>query len=224
MRLSMASKLIRSHELAEGCQTWQAPEVDGTARPGRGAQAESAADTREQAWREGFEEGRRAGLAAAEQEIATRSGALVTALDALARPFEDLDHRFHEEIIELVKAVSRQLVRREMRLDPSHLAGVVREALAALPMAASDVVVRVHPLDAAVLRDCLAPGDGGEQGWRIEADPVLERGGCLVTTAQSQVDGRLETRLARTIATLFEDQRQEAAATDGQTPDHDAGH
>lgn len=222
----MASKLIRSHELAEACQPWQAPEVSGHARPGRSDPLEDSAGSREQARREGFEEGRRAGLAAAAQDIAARSSALQVALDALAHPFEGLDHRFHEEIIELVKAVSRQLVRREMRLDPTHLAGVVREALAALPMAATDVVVRVHPQDAAILRDCLAPGDEA-RGWRIEADPVLERGGCLVTTAQSQVDGRLETRLARSIATLFEDQRQEAGSAGddhGQTAAHDAGH
>ena len=77
-----------------------------------------------------------------------------------------------------------------------------------------------------MLRDCLAAGDGA-RGWRIEADPVLERGGCLVTTAQSQVDGRLETRLARSIATLFEDQRQEAGSAGddhGPTAHHDAGH
>jgi len=222
----MASKLIRSHELAEACQPWQAPEVTGHAHPGHSDPLEDSAGSREQARREGFEEGRRAGLAAAAQDIAARSSALQVALDALAHPFEGLDHRFHEEIIELVKAVSRQLVRREMRLDPTHLAGVVREALAALPMAATDVVVRVHPQDAAILRDCLAPGDEA-RGWRIEADPVLERGGCLVTTAQSQVDGRLETRLARSIATLFEDQRQEAGSAGddhGQTAAHDAGH
>ncbi|MFO1356592.1 MAG: FliH/SctL family protein [Gammaproteobacteria bacterium] len=217
----MSSRLIRSHELAEACQPWLAPEVASPDHPGGHDTVDSAA-TRQQAWREGFEDGRRAGLEAAQGEVAARSQALETALDALARPFEGLEHRFHEEIVELVRAVARQLVRREMRLDPSHVAGVVREALAALPMSATDITVRVHPQDAAVLEECLAPAQG-PRAWRIESDPLMERGSCLVTTTSSQVDGRLETRLARTIATLFDDPRNEGATDAGTTPDADAG-
>jgi flagellar assembly protein FliH len=218
----MTSKLVRSHELAESCQAWKAPEVSGPTLRNRAGSIDDLANSRQQAWREGFEEGRRAGLEAAQKEVAARARALETALDALSRPFEALEHGFHDEILELVKAVSRQLVRREMRLDPSHIVGVVREALAVLPMAATDVVVRAHPQDAAVLRECLTP-DANPRAWRIEADPLMERGGCVVTTAQSQVDGRLETRLARTIATLFEDERKERGEHDGETSDPATG-
>ncbi len=217
----MASKLIRSHELAGALQPWLAPEVAVPLHGAGAGRSEDPATIRQQAWREGFDDGRRAGLEAAQKEINERVRTLETALDALARPFEGLEHGFHEEIIELVKAVSRQLVRREMRLDPTHLAGVVREALGVLPMAATDVAVRVHPQDAAVLRDCLVP-EQAPRAWRIEADPAMERGGCIVTTTQSQVDGRLETRLARTIATLFDDSRNESPAHDATTPDPDA--
>jgi flagellar assembly protein FliH len=182
--------------------------------------------------REGFEEGRRAGLEAARKEVASRAQALERVLDSLSRPFEMLEQRFHEEVLELVKAVSRALVRRELRLDPTHIAGVVREGLAALPMATPEVVVRLHPDDAAVLRECLAgpagssaPADGlpgpvdaqGERAWRVEVDPLMERGGCVVATPQSQVDGRLETRLGRVIAALFDEERgADADAPDSQ--------
>jgi flagellar assembly protein FliH len=206
----MSTRLIRGDEAAGRCQPWQAPEVHGPTVRGRDDQLDDGRKARAQAVREGFEEGRRAGLEAARQEIQWRAQALERALDSLARPFEMLDQRFHEEVLELVKAVARSLVRRELQLDPTHIAGVVREGLAALPMATADVVVRLHPDDAAVLRECLA-GDAGERAWRVENDPLLERGGCLVLTPQSQVDGRLETRLGRVIAALFEDERQAGA-------------
>ncbi len=143
-----------------------------------------------------------------------RAEALERALDALSRPFEGLDQRFHEEILELVKAVARQLVRREMRLDPTHIVGVVREGLAALPMAAADIVVRMHPDDAQVMRECLA-SEAGERNWRIEPDPLMERGGCVIATPDSQVDSRLETRLGRVIATMFEDERKDTVDAPG---------
>jgi len=199
------TRLIRGHEAA---RAWQAPEVSGPTLRGAAGGLDDLRQERQRAQREGFEEGRRAGLEAARQETAARVRALEQALDALSRPFEGLEQRFHEEIVELVRAIARQLLRRELRLDPTHVVGVVREALAALPMGATDVVVRLHPDDAAVMRECAtAPDDG--RSWRIDADPMLERGGCLVVTPQSQVDGRLETRLARTIATMFEDERRD---------------
>jgi flagellar assembly protein FliH len=220
----MSTRLIRGHEVEGPCQPWQAPEVRGPTLRG---EAEDIRGARSQAVREGFEEGRRAGLEAARKEVASRAEALERVLDSLARPFEMLEQRFHEEVLALVKAVARALVRRELRLDPTHIAGVVREGLAALPMAAPDVVVRLHPDDAAVLRECLAGATGsgdelpgpvdaqGGRAWRVEVDPLMERGGCVVATPQSQVDGRLETRLGRVIAALFDEER----GADADAPD-----
>jgi flagellar assembly protein FliH len=213
----MSSRLIRGHEVAERCQTWQAPEVSGPTLRARASDSDDLRATRQKAWQEGFDQGRAAGLESARKDATSRARALEQALDALARPFADLDQRFHAEVVELVRAVSRQLLRRELRGDPAHLVGVVREGLAALPMAASGIVVRMHPEDATAVRDSLAPGSG-EQSWRIETDPLMERGGCIIVTSQSQVDGRLDTRLDRVIATLFDDERKEAAAHDGESP------
>jgi flagellar assembly protein FliH len=212
------TRLIRGQDLGGAATAWQAPEVSGPTLRGRAGQLDDARNERQRAERAGFEEGRRAGLEAARQETAARVRALEQALDALSRPFEGLEQRFHEEIVELVKAVARQLLRREMRLDPGHLVGVVREGIAALPMAATDIVVRLHPEDAAVVRECLAGDADATRSWRIEPDPLMERGGCVVLTPQSQVDGRLETRLGRAIATLFEDERQDH----GEAPGTDA--
>jgi flagellar assembly protein FliH len=189
---------------------WQAPEVSGPSVRGRAGDADDIRGVRQRAHQEGFEQGRAAGMEAGRRELAARAHALERVLDTLARPLEELDHRFHDEIVALVRAVCRQLVRREMRLDATHIVGVVRESLGALPMAAHDIAVRLHPDDAAVVRECL-PADAGNRSWRIEPDAALERGGCIITTPESQIDGRLDTRLGRVIATMFEDERKDDA-------------
>ena len=51
----------------------------------------------------------------------------------------------------------------------------------------------------------------------------MDRGGCVIVTPQSQVDGRLETRLGRTIATMFEDERKDNPGNDGETPRSEPG-
>ena len=53
-------------------------------------------------------------------------------------------------------ALARQIVRRELKTDPTQIIGIIREAIAALPVAARDVRVHLHPEDAAVVR--AAPG------------------------------------------------------------------
>lgn len=219
----MESKLIRSADLTDNCLPWQAPEVSGVPmRTGGGMDLQDVRLARQRAASEGFDEGRRAGLAAAHTESAVRVAALDRVLDSLTRPMASLDQRFYEEVMELVKAIARQLVRREMKLDPTHVVGVIREGLAALPMSATDIIVKLHPEDAATVRECLAAdsaSDVGERSWRVEVDPLMDRGGCLILTPKSQVDGRLETRLGRAIATMFEDER----GVQNDAPGPDAG-
>jgi flagellar assembly protein FliH len=202
-------RLIRGDALAAPLPSWQAPDValaaagpvvDGPAAP------RSAEEQRKLAWQQGFEQGQAAGREAVVREDRARVAVLERVLDSLTRPLADLDHRVEEELLALVTAVARHVIRREMHHDPGHLVGVIREGLAALPIAADDIRVRLHPEDAAVVQACL-PGSDSPRRWRLELDPLLERGGCVILSSRSQVDERLETRLGRVLATLFSDER-----------------
>ena len=123
-------------------------------------------------------------------------------LNGLESPVLALDGEVEEQLVTLARALTRQLVRRELRIEPAQIIGVIREALGALPAAARSVTVHLHPEDAAVVQSCLA-GDDGARAWRIEQDPVIERGGCCVTSASSTVDGSLDARLNRILAGLL---------------------
>lgn len=193
--------------------TLEAPEVQTP--PGRQPQdaEEDLQAMRQRAWEEAYQAGEAAGLAAAEEKIAAQAAALDTVLMALSRPLQDLDRQVEAELLELVRAVARQLIRRELRTAPDEVIGVIRAGLDALPAAATNVVVKLHPDDAALVRERLQP-NADETPWKIQADPVLERGNCRITSSNSQVDGRLETRLGRVIANLFADARETPTADD----------
>jgi flagellar assembly protein FliH len=66
--------------------------------------------------------------------------------------------------------------------------------------------VRLHPADAHLLRK-LAESDQtvATLPWRIVEDAQLERGGCVLDTATTEVDATLETRWRRVIAALGRD-------------------
>ncbi len=155
----------------------------------------------EQARREGFAQGRAEALAAVREP-------LEAVLRALAEPLKTLDDDLEQELLALVMAVARQLIRRELKTDPGEIVACVREALAALPAAARQVRVHLHPEDAGLVKSALhLEGREAEHGFRLVEDATLSRGGCRVTSETSQIDASLETRLAAVAARLLGGER-----------------
>lgn len=168
------------------------------------APASNMADQQEAARLEGF----RQGLEQAQQQSAERLQRFDALLARLAKPFEGYEEQLEAEVLALVKALTRQLVRREMHAEPAQIIGVIREAVKTLPIVATDLSVRLHPEDAVLVREMLAAHEG-RRPWKIQEDPSLEQGGCLVTTANTRVDATLETRLGRLIAEMLGSERND---------------
>jgi flagellar assembly protein FliH len=123
----------------------------------------------------------------------------------LDKPFEQLDETVEQQLAQLAMLVARQLVRRELKTEPEQVIAVVREALAALPVAARNVRLALHPDDAALVREAMSV-DQGQQLQLVE-DPVQTRGGCRVFTDTSQIDASVEARLNAVIARVMGGQR-----------------
>ena len=104
-------------------------------------------------------------------------------------------------------AVVKQLFRREIKLNPAHVIGVVREAIQLLPIASRSVQVHLHPEDAVLVRESLAPAEG-EPAWSIVEDPLMAKGGCRVTTENSQIDASVEARLQAAINAVLGEERR----------------
>jgi flagellar assembly protein FliH len=169
----------------------------------------------EQGRKEGLEYGHREGLEKGRADVAQRVRRLEGLMNALDKPFDELDGQVEQEIVTLIIAMVRQLLRREVKLDPGQIVGVVREALGVLPVSARNIKVVLHPDDAGLVREAYALGDH-DQKWKIIEDPVIQRGGCRIQTDTSQVDATLDSRLNSLIAPLLSGERQHDA---GEGPD-----
>ncbi len=168
------------------------------------------ADLQEEAYKEAFQQGLAEGREAGRTEVRAQVERLAGMFFDLAKPFEALDEEVERELLTLAMALARQIVRRELKADPTQIIGIIREAIAALPVAAREVRVHLHPEDAAIVRQHLAPTES-ERAWAIVEDPVMARGGCQVTTATSRIDARLETRLSAMLGELLANERQSTA-------------
>ena len=100
-------------------------------------------------------------------------------------------------MLELAFAISRQIVRRELKQDPTQLIAIIREALAQLPVGAKNIQVLFHPDDATIIKDVLSiDTNSPDSRWQLVEEPSMERGGCLLKTDNSNVDASVDKQIA----------------------------
>src|SRR5690606_2896939 len=219
----MSVRIIEK-EQAGAVDRWESPPVDRSAADAARGAPDGAAhlltvkqlealqqQVRDEAHARGFAQGLEEGRAEAEA-CARRLAALI---DRLARPFEELDRAVEQELAALAETVAVQLLRRELSADGEALVAAVREAIDGLPSASRDLVVKPPPDDARLAAEHLRDDD--MQRFRVEPDARLDRGDVVVTAEQSEVDGRVETRVRALLAAAYEagDAGMEAADSDG---------
>jgi flagellar assembly protein FliH len=185
---------------------WDVPAIDGGGGKGY-MTAGRLEDIQKEAYNEAWHKGESDGIKAGEAAVQERVERLDELLKALAQPFDILDEQIEKQLVELAMSTVRQLFRREIQLNPSHVIGVVREAIQLLPAASRNVRVNLHPDDAAIVREHLTPAEG-EPAWVIVEDPLMAKGGCTVTSENSQVDASAEARLNTLIRRVSGDERQ----------------
>jgi flagellar assembly protein FliH len=211
------SRVIHAADLGE-VSAWGPPSVDGGASGAKGGGPVTAGvleDLQQEAYREAFQQGLRDGAAAGREQVHAQVERLDHLLTDLARPLADLDDAVQRELVALAMALARQIVRRELRQDPTQIIGIVREAVAQLPIAAREVRVQLHPQDAAIVREHLAPAES-ERAWTLVEDPMMMRGGCQVLSTSSRIDVRLDTRLGALLSELMGGERDGESARAGE--------
>ena len=93
------------------------------------------------------------------------------------------------------------MVRRELSINTDTLQPVLREAMGLLAADTKSAVIRLNPLDLEVLEPVLRSEFAG-LALTLLPEEAVSRGGCLVESAGTVVDGTLEKRWARAVAKL----------------------
>ena len=159
---------------------------------------------REESFRDGYDAGRRD----AERSLGAVREQLQGALAALREAAVQLDSQramavtvAEDEVAALAFSVAEAVLQRELQLAASPGPDAVARALALIP-AQVDVVVRMHPDEAASVGD---PSDDHRRVV-IVPDPDVERGGCIAEAGACRIDTRVSTALDRVRRVLCEGQ------------------
>ena len=216
-RGSIHSRFVPSEEIDAVAQ-WQFSAVTSAAlggQNGAAAKADSAAQllqleqAREIARQQGIDEGyARAAVEVKrqmddfyERQAHSTAERLALCAQAFEARWEAAEQALAQGVLELSCALARQVVRRELAIDPKALEPVIREALGLLASDARAVTVRLSPADFGLLESALRESFAGES-LLFRPDAAVAPGGCMVESGGMTVDGTLEKRWSRTVATL----------------------
>ncbi len=86
---------------------------------------------------------------------------------------------------------------------------VVREAIACLPASSEKLIMKLHPDDAALVREIYNLDEEHDRTWKIFEDPGLQRGGCIINSESSIVNADLDTRIATIVSQLLGGERSD---------------
>ena len=104
-------------------------------------------------------------------------------------------------VLELACELARQVLRRELSTNPNALQPVLREALGMLSVDTKLAAVRMNPVDLDVVADAMAR-EFPNLNLTLVPDAGVTAGGCQVEAAGSVVDGTVERRWHKAVASL----------------------
>ncbi len=237
--MKVSSSKIISRDAAASARRWEPQRIDSTdpqssvvmqtalageitqtgAEPSAGLlPADEVRRVREQAARDGFEQGLTEGRALGARDAAELR-LLVAGLRDIAQA---LEQSLAERIVQLAVEIARVVVRKTVEVKPEFILDVIREAVVSLPDTELRTEVALHPDDARLLREALRGDPNAALPWHVVEDSNINRGGCTVSNRSSDIDATLESRWRRIVSSLGRDDRwlpSQRAAADDLKPD-----
>lgn len=161
------------------------------------AAAEAAAVRIHQEARErGFAEGHAAGVAAAEETLASARAALDAAVEGLSAVRSDFVAAAESRAVDLALALAEKVVGAALAADPALVCDVVAGALRRTT-GRDGIVIELNPDDADLVGAWIdASAAGARVTVDLQADRRVGRGGCIVRTSEGAIDAQLPEQLA----------------------------
>lgn len=196
-------------------EKWQAPvmEADPSRVLRHREENESSIPTvddieqwRQQAEEEGFQQG----LVRAQQEAEELQQRLLQLIEFFEHPLQSLNEDIEHQLTHLAVTLAQQLVRRELKVEPGEIIGLIRDSVQLLPGNTRNISILLHPEDARLVRNALSLETSDEEhSWKLVEDPMITRGGCQISSPPSSINATLENRLSELAASVLGGEREQ---------------
>ena len=195
-------------------EKWRAPAMTGDpSQVVRHRESQAGIPTAQdiEQWRkQAEEEGLQQGLARAQQETDELKRHLLELIEFFEHPLRSLNEEIEHQLTQLAVTLAQQLVRRELKVEPGEIVGLIRDSVRLLPGNTRNISIKLHPDDAELVRQALSMSSGAdEQSWKLLEDPMITRGGCEVLAPPSNINATVENRLSALAASVLGGEREQ---------------
>lgn len=114
---------------------------------------------------------------------------------------DDADQVLAHGVLALACEIARQILQQEISVNVEAVKPVIAQGLALILDEGKSAKIRLSPFDFDELKDSLK-ADYESIALSLVADPSISSGGCLIESNDTIVDGTIEKRWSRTIASL----------------------
>jgi flagellar biosynthesis/type III secretory pathway protein FliH len=164
------------------------------------AEARTQAEAlRREAQRAGYEAGLAEGRTVADQELLPARSALEHAARELTAQLDGRVELLERQAAELAVQLADRVVAAALEVRPELVLDAIRGVLRAV-LERDRLVLEVNPEDLALVQAGaaeIAAKLGGVRELEVVAEPRVSRGGCVVRTAEGEVDGSVASQLDR---------------------------
>ena len=224
MTSNKGSNIISANQVTN-FDLWMAPEVSGHSvnaeqidarRAAKGSSAVNTPVTAQEleiihkdAYKDGLSKGLEEGREQARKEQQSITDSLNTILNQCQQLATSFDEQICEQLVAMTVSVAKQVIRRELSIDPEQIMAVIREAINCLPSSTEKLVLKLHPEDAILVREIYQLDEEPERAWKIFEDPGMQRGGCIINSESSVVNADLDHRIATIVSQLLGGERSD---------------
>jgi flagellar assembly protein FliH len=140
----------------------------------------------------GFKDGYSKGKLLAQSENADEKLALAALMSQFGASISEKNVTICDDVLTLSLAIAKSMIRSEIKINPNVIKVTIGEATRQF-IDASELKLTVHPDDAIIVRQYLHDVLSKKQ-WQLLESADIDRGGCLVETANNSIDATNEVR------------------------------
>ena len=144
-----------------------------------------------QGFERGFREGEQVGRQLGEQMIETTAKRYELGVAELTKAHAEICRAMETKTVELALEIARKVIQREISTDPDLVCALAMVALKRVH-SHQTITLRVNHHDFPRIQDAVASVNGSVS---VVEDPGLERGDFLIDTANTHLDGRLQSQV-----------------------------
>ncbi len=143
---------------------------------------------------QGVQAGHQEGLQSGEAVIQEQAAVWQQLMQQLHTPVDAVQQVLQKELVALSVGLARAVIKQEVSTNPEVIFQALAEGLKVLPIGEKSYQIRMNPDDIALIKAQYSPEDLERHNWILIEAPELTRGGCDISTENNAVDLTIERR------------------------------